>query len=95
MSNIEERLSNVLSEHLEKNIRDGMRYGAKQEREKIAIFPFSIDEPVIELRKAILELIDEARVDENIACQYIIRSKWGTNDQLWEMQARLTKSETK
>jgi hypothetical protein len=31
----------------------------------------------------------EARDDENRACQRIIKSRWGTNDQLWDMEARI------
>lgn len=67
-----EQLTAILAEHIEQNVRNGMRFGAKQEREKIAIFPFSIDEPVGELRDAIMQLATadrkrvalEARIDE-------------------------------
>lgn len=34
--------------------------------------------------------VREARIDENTACQSIIQSKFGTNDQLWDMQERIT-----
>lgn len=33
--------------------------------------------------------VQSAREDENLACQKIIKSKWGTNDQLWDMEERL------
>lgn len=33
--------------------------------------------------------VAEARIEENTACQNIIQSKWGTNDQLWDMQDRI------
>lgn len=43
---------------------------------------------------AALEAQDkESRADENYACQQIVRSKWGTNDQLWDMQAHLSTPE--
>jgi len=41
------------------------------------------------MRRAISEAIDDARKSENIACQNVVRSKWGTNDQLWSMQERI------
>lgn len=48
-------LTKILSVAIEDNVRAGMRYGTKQEREKIPMYPFSIDEPVVELRAAILD----------------------------------------
>lgn len=44
-------------------------------------------------RAAVLGSVEQevvvARADENNACQNIIKSKWGTNDQLWDMQDRI------
>lgn len=46
-------------------------------------------EALKKLRTLLADKEREARIDENEACQRIIKSKWGTNDQLWDMQARL------
>lgn len=51
----EDELDRILAEAIEDSVRAGMRYGTKQEREKIPMYPFSIDEPVVELRAAILD----------------------------------------
>lgn len=53
-NNQDDELDKILSEAIEDAVRNGMRYGTKQEREKIPISPFSIDKPVVELRSAIL-----------------------------------------
>lgn len=49
---------------------------------------------ITELKSALMawreRAVTEARQDENMACQKIVRSKWGTNDQIWDMEARLT-----
>ena len=49
----EDELNRILAEAIEDNVRAGMRYGAKQERENIPFFPFSIDEPVLRLKQSI------------------------------------------
>jgi hypothetical protein len=49
----------------------------------------AVDEAVSELNQLIAARVEAARIEENEACQQIIRSKWGTNDQLWEMQYRI------
>ena len=46
-------------------------------------------EAVAQAEEDIMKLIVEVRIDENIACQRIIFSTWGTNDQLWDMQDRI------
>lgn len=42
-----------------------------------------------QLVEFVLTELADARDDENNACQNIIKSKWGTNDQLWDMQDRM------
>ena len=46
-------------------------------------------EAVAQAEEDIMKLIVEVRIDEKIACQRIIFSTWGTNDQLWDMQDRI------